>query len=148
MNREQLFLVVPDEWIHFSFYIWWLKQVHFPERATENSREWTNFRNTHLCGIQTRYVFLVHVYLRGLGSDGGGAWYPSVWHVMLCRLLNSYRRPAGYWGWSSHTTALLWKWAHWRSAIRRNVGQYFPVDTTWPPRRRGSPVLLALDSFL
>jgi len=74
MNREQLFLAAPKEWIHFSFSTWWLKHVRFPERATENSREWKNFRNSHLCGIQTSCVFFVHVSLRGLGLDGDGAW--------------------------------------------------------------------------
>jgi len=148
MNREQLFLAAPNEWIHFSFYTWWLKCARFPERATENSRERKNFRNTHLCRIQTSYVFLVHVSLLGLGPDGGGAWYPSVWNVMLCRrLIDSYRRSEGCSGWSSHTIVLLWNWAHWHSTIRRNVGKYFTVDATWP-RRRGSSVLLARDSFL
>ena len=35
--------------------------------------QWKNFRNSHLRGIQTSYVFLVHVSLGGLGPDGGGA---------------------------------------------------------------------------
>jgi hypothetical protein len=148
MNREQLFLAAPKEWINFSFYTWWLKCIRF---LYYRELKWMEKfpKYSFLCRIQTSYVFLVHVSLLVLGPDSGGAWYPSVWDVMLCRLVDStYRRPEGCSRWSSDTIALLWDWAHWRSTIRRNIGKYFPVDATWPSRRRGSPVLLARDSFL